>query len=372
MKIAVDASQLNSSYTGVGRYLYNLLKEMAPLSKDIEYTLFFSSDVKLKLNYTNIKKIVLKTDRGNLYWQNFLLHKAIKEKKFDLLWSPNYYSPVFYTGRSVISMHDVSWRALPDNYTFLNKIIREILSRRSLKKASAVFTLSEFSKKEISNYYSTDPACIKVIHLAIDDSFERSGVQFIKDFKYKYGISKGPVLGFLGSVFKRRNVAKLINSYHFLKKSHPELKLILVGEIYDPEVETLLKDESTIIRVKRLPENEIKDFYSSIDLFVYISEYEGFGLPPLEALKCGTTPLLLKKTSLKEIFPEIALFINEASSIELSEKIDAFLRDKKTISKNILSKFRERENYFNWKRVAEEYIKDIRKVIQDESDSTEE
>lgn len=372
MKIAVDASQLNSSYTGVGRYLYNLLNHMAPLSQGMEYTLFFSSDVKLKLDHTNIKKIVLKTDRGNWYWQNFILNKALKRENYDILWSPNYYSPVFHKGRSVISMHDVSWRALPDNYTFLNRIIREILSRRSLKKASAVFTLSEFSKKEITNYYGTDPALIKVVHLAIDDSFKRSGTQFIKDFKHKHGISEGPVLGFLGSIFKRRNVDKLINSYHFLKKSYPELKLILVGENYDPEVEILLGNDPSIIWIKRLPENEIKGFYSSIDLFVYISEYEGFGLPPLEALRCGTIPLLLNKTSLKEIFPEIALFINEATSENLSEKIDEYLKDHKRISKNILSKFSDRENYFNWKRVAEEYIKDFRELIQSEPDDTEE
>jgi len=372
MKIAVDASQLNSSYTGVGRYLYNLLKEMAPLSTDIEYTLFLSSDVKLKLEYSNIKKVIIKTDRGNLYWQNFLLNKVIKDGDFDFLWSPNYYSPIFHSGRSVISMHDVSWKALPDNYTFLNRIIRNILSIWSLKKASVVFTLSEFSKTEIIRYYGTDPAHIRVVHLAIDDSFERSGIQFITDFKHKYGISKGPVLGFLGSVFKRRNVDKLIHSYHFLKKSHPELKLMIVGELHDPEVETLLKDDPSIIRVKRLSENEIKDFYSSIDLFVYISEYEGFGLPPLEALRCGTIPLLLRKTSLKEIFPEIALFISEATSVKLSERIDEFLKDREAVTENIFVEFRNKETYFNWKRVAEEYIKDFRKLIQDGSESTEE
>ncbi len=372
MKIAVDASQLNSTYTGVGRYLYNLLNQMAPLSPDIEYTLFFSSEIKLKLDHPNIKKIILKTRRGNLYWQNFVLNKAIKNKSFDLLWSPNYYSPVLHKGKSVISMHDVSWKALPDNYTFLNRMIRNVLSRRSLKKASAVYTLSEFSKKEIQKYYGTKPSLIKVVYLAIDDSFKRSKMQFIKEFKLKYGISEGPVLGYLGSIFKRRNVDKLIRSYHFLKNSHPKLKLMLVGENYDPEVENILRTDPGIIRIKRLPEDEIKQFYSSIDLFVYISEYEGFGLPPLESLKCGTIPLLLNKTSLKEIFPEIALFINKATSENLSERIDEYLMDKENISRNILLKFREKESYFNWKRVAEEYVKDFRELIQSGSGSTEE
>ena len=364
MKIAVDASQLNSGYTGVGRYLYNLLKHLAPLNPDIRYNLFLSSDIELNLDFPNIEKTILKTDRGNLYWQNIILNKAIKHQNYDILWSPNYYSPVFYRGRSILSLHDVSWKALPDNYTFPNRVVREILSRRSLKKASAVFTLSEFSKSEIINYYRTDPSLIEVIHLAIDNSFIRSDKLQIKDFKHKFGISKGPVLGFLGSIFKRRNIDKLISSYHALKKSYPELKLMLVGENFDPAVESLLKSDPSIIWEKRLSENEIKDFYSSIDLFIYISEYEGFGLPPLEALKCGTIPLLLRKTSLKEVFTDIALFVDEADSLKLSEKIDEYLKNSEETGRKILLRFREKENYFSWERVAEEYIKIFEKLIQ--------
>ncbi|MEN8154154.1 MAG: glycosyltransferase family 1 protein [Acidobacteriota bacterium] len=372
MKIAVDASQLHSGYTGVGRYLYNLLEHMIRLDRGIEFTLFCSDDVDLKFDHSDIKIIILKTKRGNLYWQNFILNKAVKKGDFDLLWSPNYYSPVLYRKRSVISMHDVSWRALPDNYSFHNRVIREILSRISLKKASAVFTLSKFSRSEIMEYYGVDPFLIKVIHLAVDESFRRSDKNSIKNFKEKYGISDGPVIGFLGSIFKRRNIDKLIRSYTHLKKSYPELKLMLVGENYDPDVETLLRSEPSVILKKRLAENEVKDFYSSLDLFIYISAYEGFGLPPLEALKCGTTPLLLKRTSLKEIFSDIALFVDKADPQELSEKIDEYLKDNKTINKNILLKFRKRENYFNWERVAEEYIENFRELIYSGAESTEE
>ncbi len=363
MKIAVDASQMNSVYTGVGRYLYNLLKHMAPLSRDTEYTLFFSSDIKLKLDYKNIKKVILKTNRGNLYWQNFVLNKALKRGSYDILWSPNYYSPIFYKGKSVISMHDVSWKALKNNYGLFNKIVRDKLSKKSLRKASCVFTLSEFSKKEITKYYKTDPSLIKVIHLAIDDSFKRSDFQLIKEFKQKHGISDEPVIGFLGSIFKRRNVDKLINSFHYLKKSFPKLKLILVGENYDDSVK-LPDIDTSIIWIKRLSEKDIKHFYSSLDLFVYISEYEGFGFPPLESLSCGTVPLLLAKTALKEIYTDMGLFIEEPNVERIVEKVSYFLGNKKGISKKILNEFNKKEEYFAWERAAEEYIKEFRKFDQ--------
>ncbi|MEN8153018.1 MAG: glycosyltransferase family 1 protein [Acidobacteriota bacterium] len=363
MKIAVDASQLNSTYTGVGRYLYNLLKKLAPLDYDIKYTLLLSSDAEFDLDFKNIEKIILKTDRGNLYWQNFILNKELKNGNYDFLWSPNYYSPLFYRGRSILSVHDVSWKALPDNYSFPNRMIREILSRYSLKKASIVFTLSEFSKSEIIKYYGTDPSIIDVVHLAIDDSFKRSQDQTVQKFRKKYGITEGPVIGFLGSIFKRRNIDILIKSYQFLKNSYPELKLMLVGENFDTNVEPLLRNDPSIIWKKRISENEIKDFYSGIDLFVYISEYEGFGLPPLEALKCGTIPLLLRKTSLKEIFSDIALFIDDADPDKLSEKINEFLKDRNNISNNILGKFKTRENYFSWERVAEDYVKKLKNLF---------
>ena len=78
MKIAVDANQLNASFTGVGRYLYNLLKHMAPLAPEIEFTLFLSSDNGITLDNENIKKLILKTNHGNLFWQNFLLKKQTR------------------------------------------------------------------------------------------------------------------------------------------------------------------------------------------------------------------------------------------------------------------------------------------------------
>ncbi len=364
MKIAVDASQLHSGYTGVGRYLYNLLEHMIRLESGIEFTLFCSSDVELKFDTGNSKIVTLKTDRGNLFWQNFVLNRAVKKGNYDLLWSPNYYSPVLYRKRSVLSMHDISWRALPDNYSFPNRIIREILSRSSLRKASAVFTLSEFSASEISGYYGVDPSLIKVIHLAVDESFKRSDKTSINSFKQKYGISDGPVIGFLGSIFKRRNIDKLISAYKLLRASRPSLKLMLVGEIHDPEVKILLQSEPSVILEKRLPENEVKDFYSSLDLFIYISEYEGFGLPPLESLKCGTIPLLLNRTSLKEIFKDIALFVDKTDPFILSGMINEYLENSTNIRNEILSLFRKKEDYFNWERVADEYIGVFHSIIQ--------
>ncbi len=371
MKIAVDASPLHSGYTGVGRYLYNLLEHMIRLDKDIEFTLFCSSDVDLKFENPSIKKVILKTERGNLFWQNFILNRAVKKGNYDLLWSPNYYSPILYGKQSVLSMHDVSWRALPDNYSFPNRIVREILSRLSLKKASAVFTLSEFSASEITGYYGVDPSLIKVIHLAVDDSFKRSDEISIKNFKQKYGISDGPVLGFLGSIFKRRNIGKLIRSYTNLRESWPSLKLMLIGENHDPEVETLLRNEPSVILEKRLPESEVKDFYSSLDLFIYISEYEGFGLPPLEALKCGTVPLLLNLTSLKEIYSDFALFVEKTDPLVLSEKIDEYLRNRESTRDKILTRFSKKESYFKWDRVAEEYIRIFYSLIYSVPDNIE-
>jgi len=112
-----------------------------------------------------------------------------------------------------------------------------------------------------------------------------------------------------------------------------------------------------------LEDSEINAFYSSLNLFAYISEYEGFGFPPLEALKCGTPSLLLESSSLKEIYQDIAIFIDNPKKETIKNSILNYFRNEDENKKSILNKFKEKENYFKWERAAREYLLEIKKIV---------
>lgn len=361
MKIAVDGSQLRSSYTGVGRYLFHLIQHLAPMDSGISYKIFLDTENSLKFENSNVEYSTISQGKMYFFWQNFSLLKALRQEDFDVFWSPNYYLPLLYKGNSIISVHDISWNFLKSDYSFFNRVRRNLFMNISLKKSLKIFTISNFSKNEIIDHYGVDKLMIRSIPLAVNSSFLRSGENEIKKFKKKFNLRSNRIIGFLGSIFKRRNVDKIIAAYRSLKRKYPDLELFIVGEIYDNTVKNMLTG-SDIVWEKRLEEKEINSFYSSLELFIYISEYEGFGFPPLEALKCGTIPLLLNKTALKEIYKGMAIFIEKAGVENLADRIDKFFTDSEKEKQSILKEFISREDYFSWDRVAKDYLKEFYKI----------
>lgn len=362
MKIAVDASQLHSNYTGVGRYIYNILKNIAKIDPNIEYILISNRKINIDFNYPNISQKVLRSLRKYIYWANTLLAEELRKSNYDLFWAPNYYLPFFFKGKSILTIHDVSWKALPDNFSFVNRVIKNLLANRSIKRASSIITDSEFSKKEILRYYKSKSELINVIHLGIDPSYKKADKKSIQNFKLKHKINNSKVIGFLGSMFKRRNIDTIIYSFEELKKSYPELKLLLIGEIYHKKLHSLIDSDRDIIWIKRIPEEDIRAFYSSLDLFIFLSEYEGFGFPPLESLKCGTVPIILNKTSLNELYKDFSLLLDSAKKEVLTEIINDFFINRESIEDRILTNFFKRENYFNWDRAAKQHLEIFKRI----------
>jgi len=354
LRIAIDGFELDGNFTGVGRYLKNLLNAILRTDKENSYTLFKkNNNDPFKKN--NLKVISLPSSLSYARWQNGKLIKALNGENFDLFFSPNHTIPLFYKGRSFMTVHDVSWKGVPKDFSLKEKFSRGLRTNISLRKCEKIFTVSEYSKKETIRFYKTPPEKIVPILSGIEDDFQRVSQKRINEFREKYGLSNGFSIGFLGSMFKRRHIPDLIKAF-FILKGEFKIKLFLVGNIFDNKVKKFLK-EKEIIHIDRINEEEIKSFYSSMDIFAYLSEYEGFGFPPLESLMCGTIPLLLRSSSLEEVFKDIAVFIQNPSPETIAKNISEIILKKEYFNDKIFGKFNERKNYFSWDRVAKEYLK---------------
>jgi glycosyltransferase involved in cell wall biosynthesis len=361
MRIALDGAGISQHMTGVGRYFQCLLRELIPLDSTIEYTLFLKDDFNTSLDFANLSLKVLPRPGSYFLWQNTLLARAVRRGNFDLFWSPNYTLPLFLPTPSLVTVHDISWESLPGEYPPLIRLYKLLTGRRSMKKAKLVFTVSDFSRAEIVRHAAIPENKIIRIHEGVTDHFQQAAAEEVAAFKARYGIFGKRLLGFLGSFFKRRNVPELIASMEILRERNPDVVLMLVGENHAVPSVTLDRCPSNVLWLRRLPENEINAFYSSLSLFLYMSDYEGFGLPPMEALNCGTVSLLLRRGSLAELYGDSALFVDRPDPSLIARAISAFLGQEEA-KQLLLNHWRDHKPYFSWKRAAEEHLREIRKL----------
>jgi glycosyltransferase involved in cell wall biosynthesis len=362
MRIALDGACISPRLTGVGRYFQCLLRELVPLDPKIEYTLFMKDEFDPGLSFPNLHTIVLRRKGSYFLWQNTLLRRAVAGRNFDLFWSPNYTIPLALWVPSLVTVHDLSWMALPGNYPAWARCYKNLTAHYGLRRAKGVFTDSDFSKDEIARRTPVAAGKVKRIHLAVDNQFQRVDKEGLARFRSLHGLCGKPVIGFLGSMFPRRHIAEALAAFAIVRTHHPAAMLFVVGDNYSsPTLEKALAGPG-IIWKKRLPEEEINAFYSSLNLFLYLSDYEGFGLPPMEALNCGTVSLLLPKSSLAELYGNLALFVDQPDPDRIAGGISRFLQHEEEIRAPLLSRWQDRKPYFSWKRAAAEYLREIKNL----------
>jgi glycosyltransferase involved in cell wall biosynthesis len=355
MRIAVDGFEWNQSFTGVGRYLYHLLQALLPMDKKNHYTLFVKEEHPQPLSADNLTVKVLPTNKSHTRWQNRDLFHALKEGGFDLFFSPNHSIPLRYKGRSFLTLHDISWKTMPGDYSWKERKVRDIKSRISFKKAKLIFTVSEFSRAETIKYYHVNPDKVKAIHSGVEPCFARSHPDTLRQFKKKYRLGDAPVIGFLGSMFGRRHVKESLQAFNLLRQDR-DVRFFLVGKnYYGDELKELLRSPG-VTWLERIDETEINAFYSSLDILLYLSAYEGFGFPPLEALQCGTISLLLETSSLKEVFHHLAVFLATPEPRRIKQELTAILDPDNPVKEEILHRYRQKGDYFSWNRAAREYL----------------
>lgn len=355
MKIAVDGFDLNQQSTGVGRYLKNLLPEIVSRDPKNRYTLFVRDADALPDAGVSLETKVIPFAGGYTRWQNGPLLRALRAGAYEFLFAPGNQLPLFFHGRTALTVHDVAWRVQAGDFSFKERTGKDWKCRWSVKRADRIFTDAECTKNDLIRFYRVGAEKIKAIPLAIEPGFRRATGGEVAKFKKQHRLLGKKCIGFLGSMFGRRHIRELIDAFRLLNHDNG-MTLMLVGKnSTGADLEPQLRSPGIVWR-ERLPEKQLNLFYSSMDLLVYASDYEGFGFPPLEALACGTASLLLATSSLKEIYHDLACFVDSPEPPRLAEAIRHFLKNKAGIEKRIRLCWQDRKGYFTWSRVAADYL----------------
>jgi glycosyltransferase involved in cell wall biosynthesis len=373
MKIGIDARAARwYRGTGIGTYTYQLVYNLNLIDSKNPYLLFWPEE-----NYSDIHP-----------GDNFSF-KLINEQKKDNFWDevdiPNiltdtgievYHVPQNGIGLPdkkscpfTITLHDVIPYKLPEtvgpNYLkiFLEKIPRIV------KAADAIITVSEYSKRDIAETLGIPLPNIYVTHLSAENIYYPMDRNTAKHLLLrKYEINYDFIL-YLGGFSPRKNIKGLIEAYYkiYKKLSSPQ-KLLIVGKhgkSYDDyrELVSKLGMDENILFTGFIPVNDLPLFYNGASLFVYPSFYEGFGLPPLEAMACATPTITSNVTSIPEIVDGCAMTINPYDTDELAEAMHIVLEDKKLWEHYSYIGFKKSREY-SWKQTAKETLDVLLKVGQ--------
>lgn len=347
--------------SGIGTYIKNLVCLLPKIGRD-EYILFGSRS---KLEKYNLPVIEADFPIYGLKEQVFF-PVIIKKANIGLFHSTHYTMPIMYFGKMVVSVHDLIHLVYPAYLPskpayFYAKFMIAVSCRKAVK----IITISENTKNDIIKYFHIEPSKIEITYPAASDDFnpspEKSGIM-----KKKYG----EYILYVGAIRQHKNILRLLDAFNKLKKEKKiKHKLILIGKgkipyLYD--VRKKISDFSLggeVLIMEEIEQDKLIDFYRGAALFVFPSLYEGFGLPPLEAMACGCPAVCSNNSSLPEVVGDAALTVNPMSVDEIASAIYNVTTDV-NLRNNLVKKGFERAKIFSWKKMAEETLKIYEEALQ--------
>lgn len=352
-KIAVDGYEISPHAGGVGRAVRSIIVRLIRLLPE-DACLIFTREKAFFQADPRVEERVLPDRGGYLRWLNGPLWRALRRARPDIFLATNYVLPFLPPAKSILFEHDISVISHPEWYPKKYSFSRRFLVRRSLERATAIVVPSEFTRKEILGRYPLGVEKVRVIRYGIDEAFHRLDECLVREWKTEKGLGDRPVVGFLGSLFERRHVPLLIRAVERLRREIPGLTLFLVGAnrgVFGKKEEARVRRLEWIRWEQSLPEKELPLFYSSLDAFAFLSEYEGFGFPPLEALACGTPSVVLNRASLGEIMTGLALMVEHPEEDEVGRALRQVLDDR-SLRSRLARQFESRQDEFSWDRTA--------------------
>lgn len=349
MRIAIDARELTGHPTGVGRVLTEILAAWAR-SRDAsahEFVLCAPEPVDLA-PFAGLHVSMQTSPGAGTPWEQFTLPGMLREVAADVLLAPGYTAPLRSPVPVVLIVHDVSFAAHPEWFSWREGARRRTLTRLAALRARAVVTVSEFSRREIAAYLGIEAGKIHVIYHGLPPV----GARGATDATGASGASasRQHVL-YVGSIFNRRHVPELIEAFGRLAARHPAVHLDIVGDNRTSpwiDLEETARASGVAERIhlrSYVGDDELGRLYACAGAFVFLSDYEGFGLTPLEALGAGVPIVVLDTPVGHEVYGEAALFVSRPEPSLVAAALERALFDEQerarqlTHAKAVLSRY---------------------------------
>jgi len=355
---------------GFGWYTYEVVRRIVQNHPEHEFVLFFDRKVDNQYRFgSNAKEVVLNPQARHpflyLIWFEWSLKRALKKHKIDVLFSPDGSLSLSSRIPQIHVIHDINFEHYPKDLPFWVRWYYRTFFPKFARLSKKIITVSEASKQDIASTYSIDLKKIEVAWNGASELFmpkERHEIQSFRESK-----KLNPYFLFVGSIHPRKNVQRLLDGFElFMQKNNfPEVDLVIVGENMwrGNSVQVPNKIANNVYFTGHLSQKELVEYTASAFSLTFVPYFEGFGIPLVEAMKCGIPILAGNKTSLPEIAGDAAIYCNPFQISEISEGMHRLFHDEElrnTLSKNGLT----RAELFSWDNTAEKVWEVIESEMQ--------
>lgn len=358
MKIGIDIRSVCGRKTGKGWYTYHLVKNLLELDRENEYILYanaITADAAAFQN-THIKIIA----KHPLLW-HFAVIKDFKREGGELFFAPtSYLIPALLpkTIKSVMTVHDLIAFRYPLQHHRKSMILEQLFLKKALKRATRALVPSQNTKKDLMRLFHYEEERIAVAPLGVDEKFFEKTDHKLQTINYK--LPKEFILT-VGGLEPRKNISRLVDAFInvILKQTQDDLKLVVVGGRGWQSKKLRQKiaaHRDRIIHIENCRPEDLPAFYRAAKIFVFPSLYEGFGLPPLEAMASGCPVICSNASSLPEVCGDAALFIHPENTQEIAAAIEKLLHDEK-LRAELIQKGLVQTKKFSWQKTAETTLK---------------
>lgn len=370
MKIGIDGRAAKwYRGTGIGTYTYQLITNLSKYDSSNQYLTFLPKNSNLKLG-DNFSIKYTSDSSNNSFWDNVKVPNLLNDFNMEL-----YHVPQNGVGLSdnvncpkTITLHDIIPLKMPETVSdrYL-KIFNEEIPK-ILDNCDGIITVSEFSKLDIASEFNFPIEKIFVTPLAAEDIYKPINRSYCKNIiKDKYHIDNNFIL-YVGGYSPRKNIIGIMEAFSLLNKNlKKDLKIVITGrkglsyERYrDRAIQLGISDY--VIFTDFIPLEDLPLFYNASEFLIYPSFYEGFGLPPLEAMACGTPVIASNVTSVPEVCKNSAILVNPNDVDELSYSIERVLTDS-FLKLTMIERGLNTSNKYSWKNTALDTIKAYKNII---------
>ncbi|MCP4264284.1 MAG: glycosyltransferase [Candidatus Brocadiaceae bacterium] len=364
-RIGMNVSKSFDVKTGVGRYTLNLCKSILRADSKNEYFLY-SSDQTDGVCRSDMKRvhdrktgIIFRNNLLRILWEQIALPFFSVSDKLDLYhFTDHALSLLLRTHPTIITVHDIAFIRFPHLFNKSRQVYKKYIFEKSIKKADFIVVPSYSTKKDILHYYRIEEKKIRVVYNGIESRFRPIGN--VEEYRRKNNLPSKMILN-VGTLEPRKNIVALIKAFEKLReRGLNDYSLVIAGGkgwLYKQILEEIKNNEvsQSILYLDVVKDEDLPVLYNCADIFVYPSLYEGFGLPPLEAMACGVPVITSDTSSLPEVVGDAGIMINPTDVNSLCDSIYNLLNDRE-LRNRMRVRGLERSKLFSWEKAAKDML----------------
>jgi glycosyltransferase involved in cell wall biosynthesis len=371
MKIGFDGKRITQNFTGLGNYSRYILHILAEYFPKNQYSIFTNSEPKANFSFSNSASIRFHYSKNPFLksiWRSFGIVKNLKNDKIDLYHGLSNEIPFGLKKAniaSVVTIHDLIFYRYPQYYPWLDRKIYEYKVQYACKHADQIIAISEQTKRDLINFLDVDNSKIQVVYQNCNPQFNIHASVNEKDrIKNLYQLPDEYLLN-VGTIETRKNALLIVKA---LKELDSFIHLVIIGKDtpYSQSIKDYVEANGLKNRVHFLKNVSFKDLpgiYQEAKIFIYPSEFEGFGIPIVEALSSGVPVIAATGSCLEEAGGPGSIYVDPKNSVELAKQIQFVLSNKEQREKMILAGYEHIKNFSNQK-IAEKLIKLYQKISE--------